>query len=127
MTTSNDNSITITGISGNSITSTPYTISTMASDTITFPYTNSNSGTFTINSGSGYGTISSSSSIYDSIHSDWFTQTLVPFSNSWPDYVDFQKMAKEYPGLEIAYEKLKTTYKLCIDDWEEQKRNKNDK
>jgi len=125
MTTSNDNSITITGISSNSITSTPYTISTMASDTITFPYTNSNSGTFTINSGSGYGTISSSS--YDSIHSEWFPQTLVPFSNSWPDYVDFQKMAKEYPGLEIAYEKLKTTYKLCIDDWEEQKRNKNGK
>ena len=39
----------------------------------------------------------------------------VPFESSFPEWNDFQKMCKEYPGLEQAYEKLKIFYNLCKD------------
>ncbi len=46
----------------------------------------------------------------------------VPFESSFPEWNDFQKMCKEYPGLEQAYEKLKTFYNLCKDEWEFKKK-----
>jgi len=38
--------------------------------------------------------------------------------NCLPDYDRIQKMCKEYPGLEIAFEKFKTVYKLVKDDYD---------
>jgi hypothetical protein len=40
------------------------------------------------------------------------------FVDSFPDYERIQKMCKEYPGLQIAYEKFVTTYKLVKDHYD---------
>jgi hypothetical protein len=36
----------------------------------------------------------------------------------FPDYDRIQKMCDTYPGLKIAFEKFKTTYKLVKDDYD---------
>jgi len=36
----------------------------------------------------------------------------------FPDYERIQKMCDMYPGLKIAFEKFKTTYKLVQDDYD---------
>ncbi len=46
----------------------------------------------------------------------------IPFENAFPNWEDFEAMRKEYPGLEQAYEKLKTFYDLCKDEWEHKKK-----
>lgn len=38
--------------------------------------------------------------------------------NCLPDFDRIQKMCDEYPGLAIAFEKFKTTYKLVKDDYD---------
>jgi hypothetical protein len=38
--------------------------------------------------------------------------------NCLPDFNRIEKMCKEYPGLKIAYEKFKTTYKLVKDHYD---------
>ena len=38
--------------------------------------------------------------------------------NQFPDFDRVQKMCKEYPGLAIAFDKFKTTYKLVRDDYD---------
>ena len=48
-----------------------------------------------------------------------------PFEDCFPDWDDFQAMTKEYPGLEKCYEHLKAFYKLCKDEWEQKKENRN--
>lgn len=40
------------------------------------------------------------------------------FVNCLPDFTRIQKMCNEYPGLAIAFEKFKTTYKLVKDDYD---------
>ena len=60
-----------------------------------------------------------------SITDNYFTwKTPIPFEDGFPEWDDFQKMCKEYPGLEQTYEKLKTFYVLCKDEWETTKREK---
>ena len=36
----------------------------------------------------------------------------------FPDFDRIEKMCEEYPGLKIAYEKFKTTYKLVADHYD---------
>jgi hypothetical protein len=38
--------------------------------------------------------------------------------NCFPDFARIEKMCKEYPGLAIAFEKFKTTYKLVKDHYD---------
>jgi hypothetical protein len=38
--------------------------------------------------------------------------------NCLPDFDRIEKMCEEYPGLKIAYEKFKTTYKLVADHYD---------
>ena len=40
------------------------------------------------------------------------------FVDAFPDYARIEKMCKEYPGLAIAFEKFKTTYKLVKDHYD---------
>jgi hypothetical protein len=75
-------------------------ISLVYPDVITLPSGSDN--TFTIDS-----------SVFSNI---WVTT--IPFENGFPEWDDFQNMCKEYPGLEQAYEKLKTFYVLCKDEWD---------
>ena len=46
----------------------------------------------------------------------------VPFEDAFPEWNDFQKMCKEYPGLEKVYEHMKAYYNMCKDDWEAKKK-----
>jgi len=38
--------------------------------------------------------------------------------NCLPEFNRIEKMCEEYPGLKIAYEKFKTTYKLVADHYD---------
>jgi hypothetical protein len=67
----------------------------------------------TLPSGSYDNTITIDGSVFSNI---WVTT--IPFENGFPEWDDFQNMCKEYPGLEQAYEKLKTFYVLCKDEWD---------
>lgn len=87
-------------------------------DTVVLDYGNmSNGQSITLPTGSYDSTITIDSSLFENI---WVTT--VPFENGFPEWEDFQKMCKEYPGLEQAYEKLKTFYVLCKDEWETKKK-----
>ena len=44
--------------------------------------------------------------------------------DQFPDLHRIQKMCKRYPGLEIAFEKFKTTYHLVKDDYDNPKEKK---
>lgn len=48
--------------------------------------------------------------------------TAIPFKDGFPDWDDFQSMCKEYPGLQITFEKMKEFYNLCKSDWEDKKK-----
>ena len=40
------------------------------------------------------------------------------FIDCFPEWSRVEKMCEEYPGLKIAFEKFKTTYKLVRDDYD---------
>ena len=40
------------------------------------------------------------------------------FVDCFPEWARIEKMCNEYPGLKIAFEKFKTTYKLVKDDYD---------
>jgi hypothetical protein len=44
--------------------------------------------------------------------------------DSFPEWDRIQQMCNEYPGLKIAFEKFKTTYKLVKDDYDTPKDNR---
>ena len=46
------------------------------------------------------------------------------FKDGFPAWDRIQKMCKTYPGLEIAFEKFKTTYYLVKDDYDHPKEKK---
>lgn len=104
-----DLSDTITGIIAQDLTTAidSYVI-TGSSDVnmVSTTYTSGSSNTITIDS-----------SLFSNV---WITT--VPFENGFPEWEDFQNMCKEYPGLEQAYEKLKTFYELCKDEWAHKKK-----
>jgi len=75
----------------------------------------SNSGTISISAiGSGATvTLNGAGTGYD-----WSQSFPVDFVNAFPDWDKVQKMCEEYPGLKIAFEKFKTTYKLVVDHYD---------
>jgi len=79
-----------------------YTISTGASSTFT---TGAGSSTFTI----------------DPTTFSWNDEEWV---NAFPQWARIEDMCKQYPGLKIAFEKFKTTYKLVKDDYDTPKDKK---
>ena len=119
-----------------SISSVPADYSLTSSDTITFsssttdtitignttmvgmPSTNyyytSGSGTFTTGSTVTIGGVGGISSLNSYAIDTSIFQVNVPeeFVDCLPDFDRIQKMCKEYPGLQIAFEKFKTTYLL---------------
>lgn len=60
---------------------------------------------------------------------NWFGNwsNTIPFVNGFPEWDDFEKMRKEYPALDKAYENLKTIHKLCEAEWEGKKKEDNDR
>jgi hypothetical protein len=74
----------------------------------------SNGGNITgaIGTGSTF-TISGAGSAYE-----WSQNLNQEWTNSFPDFDRIQKMCEEYPGLKIAFEKFKTTYKLVKDHYD---------
>jgi hypothetical protein len=44
--------------------------------------------------------------------------------NGFPEWDRIQDMCEKYPGLKIAFEKFKTTYKLVKDDYDAEKDKK---
>jgi len=110
-------------------------ISTMiASDTITLGNTGStyfyntgagmggagSTGSFTIaNGGAMSGTIGTVT--LDSTQFNWGDNEWV---NAFPQWARIQEMCEQYPGLKIAFEKFKTTYKLVKDDYDNPKDKK---
>jgi hypothetical protein len=49
---------------------------------------------------------------------DTYSVYPVEWETSFPDWNKIQNMCKEYPGLAIAFDKFKTTYKLVRDDYD---------
>jgi hypothetical protein len=90
------------------------------SDTITLDINNMAAAQTVTLTSSGLDTITFDGTIITSNNWNWISN--IPFENGFPDWDDFQKMCEEYPGLEQAYEKLKTFYNLCRDEWEFKKK-----
>ena len=108
-------------------------VSTILSDTITLTdntYT-SNTSTITIsNGGTGFAfggggagnysnyTIASGAGIGTISTSNFTWKNPEEFVDAFPDYDRIEKMCKEYPGLAIAFEKFKTVYNLVKDHYD---------
>lgn len=101
-----DLSDTITGIIAQDLTTAIDSYVITGGGNMSTTYTSGSSDTITIDS-----------SLFSNV---WITT--VPFENGFPEWDDFQNMCKEYPGLEQAYEKLKTFYELCKDEWAHKKK-----
>ena len=97
-------------------------------DTITV--TGAGSGYFNVGAGAvgtsgGYTTITNGGTISDTITLDpsIFSWNNEEWVDAFPQWARIQDMCDRYPGLKIAFEKFKTTYKLVKDDYD----NPNDK
>jgi hypothetical protein len=103
---------------GDTITITSPGYSFSSSDTITFNnncYTSATNYTIPTLTTTQLGAISGSISIDTSA----FTINLPEeWINCFPEFARIEKMCEEYPGLKIAYEKFKTTYKLVKDHYD---------
>jgi hypothetical protein len=86
----------------------------MVSIPSTNTYYTSGSGTFTTGSTVTIGGVGGISSLNSYAVDASIFQVKVPkdFVDCLPDFDRVQKMCKEYPGLQIAFEKFKTTYLL---------------
>jgi hypothetical protein len=107
----NRDTITITGLSSGDITlnsnyntsaTSYYTVPTLTTSQI------SALGTTTINTISSISTYSPGFGI--NLPEEWV--------NCFPEFSRIEKMCEEYPGLRIAFEKFKTTYKLVKDHYD---------
>ena len=77
-----------------------------------------NTGATISTAGGGTYTIGGLSTI-SSINIDNYNFSLPEeWINTFPDFDRIEKMCKEYPGLRIAYEQFKTTYKLVADHYD---------
>ena len=79
--------------------------------------------TYTIPSGGSGTSISSVTigSVGGGSTSSYIWKSPEEFEDSFPEWNRIQKMCKAYPGLEIAFEKFKTTYYLVKDDYDNPK------
>jgi hypothetical protein len=92
-------------------------------DTITLNsvcYTGGGHPTYTIGTGiSGLSTAQISAITTTTINTGTFTWTEpIEWVDKFPDWTKIADMCKQYPGLAIAFEKFKTTYKLVKDDYD---------
>ena len=79
---------------------------------------NGNVGIGTISgSGSGGGAMGGTYTI-GNVNASTFSWGTQEFVDCMPDFNKIEKMCKEYPGLAIAFEKFKTTYKLVKDHYD---------
>jgi hypothetical protein len=96
--------ITIGNTTGTSYYYTGAGITSANTITIRGGGTSSSSSGFTIGgAGSGY---------------EWSQNFNQEWIDSFPDFNRIQKMCEEYPGLKIAFDKFKTTYKLVKDHYD---------
>ena len=109
--------ITITGISDYSTITLSDPLSLPSSSTYTISTDTGSGGIYNYGAGATVGgfSIGSISSVDNSTftfnpHEEWV--------NCFPDFDRIEKMCKEYPGLAIAFEKFKTTYKLVKDHYD---------
>lgn len=72
------------------------------------------SSVFTINTGAGIG----ASGTITIGGSEWLYKGQEEWVNCFPDWARIEKMCEQYPGLKIAFEKFKTTYKLVKDHYD---------
>ena len=97
------------------------TIGNITSSTTGTYYTSAglgnNSGTITISNG---GTSSSTSGPYTISGAGSVFSWHVPeeWDGCFPDWARIQDMCEQYPALQIAFEKFKTTYKLVKDHYD---------
>lgn len=109
------------------ISSAQPTYSITSSDTITidlssFTTTSTGSiGTITLNNTGASGTYTIGGTGATGSYSSEYTNTWsapVEWQDSFPDWNRIQKMCEMYPGLKIAFENFKTTYRLVKDDYD---------
>jgi len=81
-------------------------------NTITINNSGAMSGTISI------GTISTSTFTIGTGNSEYTWKTPEEFVDTLPSFDRIQKMCEQYPGLQIAFEKFKTTYYLVKDDYD---------
>jgi hypothetical protein len=94
--------------------------SNSSAGTITFNVSNSGSG-YTLGNGitlSGLSNTTISPITIDQINSYSGFNVPEEWEGRFPDWGRIQLMCEEYPGLKIAYEKFKTTYKLVKDHYD---------
>lgn len=108
--------ITLTS-GGSAYTYTSYD-SSMNSGISTISISGGGSGFSVGNAGASFSTANISS--INSINISSLDHILNPteWTNGFPDWDRVQKMCDTYPGLKIAFEKFKTTYKLVKDDYD---------
>ncbi len=121
--TSNDVGVIAQDISAVSDDIISIDLSSIGTDTITLTGSYDTSygyGTITTSTGMSNTAIGSASSItLNDISATSFTwKSPEEWVDCFPDYDRIQKMCDTYPGLKIAFEKFKTTYKLVKDDYD---------
>lgn len=103
---------TLTGTTFSTVTlnNSIYTAGSTSIDFSNVTLTSSITSTPVSYSFSGLNTISSISDIKIKLPEEWV--------DCLPDFQRIESMCKEYPGLKIAFDKFKTTYKLVKDDYD---------
>ena len=74
------------------------------------PISTSNGSMYTISGASN------STYTYNGSGGYWGYSNGKPFIDNFPEWNAFRKLCEEYPGLERAYENLKTFYTMCYAD-----------
>ena len=76
-------------------------------------------GTYSTSIGGAGATVGGITSIGNiNSYGNYTTNLPEEWVNCFPDFDRIEKMCKEYPGLAIAFDKFKTTYKLVRDDYD---------
>jgi len=101
--------VTITG-AGASGTSNTVVLDLSGGSNTAFGY---NTGSFTT---TGISNVAIGSLTASDITFNWASTE--EWKDGFPDWDRIQKMCDQYPGLKIAFEKFKTTYKLVKDDYD---------
>jgi hypothetical protein len=52
----------------------------------------------------------------DWVNPNWTAKNGKPFVDAFPEWNAFKKLCEDYPGLEKAYDNLKTIYTICYED-----------
>ena len=128
MTTLNDTITASTGCDTITLSNNGIKYGSAALDTITINssydtglYSGTMLGTSGFSINSGLNTINGISSnnnfyTYNGFSSNWSAAYGKPFEDNFPEWNAFKKLCNNYPGLDKAYENLKTIYTICYED-----------